>query len=461
MKNTNQVTYSKLTDHRGNKRIWLEGKRLSLIGFNRYEPYSTELDEENTMIILRLDPDGDKKVAGRKRGEREIPILDLGNEKITKMLGDAERIRAIFSEGKIVIEVHHEDKALKDREDRFKKHAKEGAITKGDACSGAAVFTAAMQEAMDESGISSSVEWIIDREGKYLQVAIDNNPAIDDDTCIFEASLEELEPELLTNIDHLHFSLACTGHSTAGKSKNKIGKAEEHPIDATSVFGIRDIIKNANPALLTSENVTEAQDSATYTLLKSELQRLGYVVYETILDQFQAGSFERRKRYWFMAISKGLDALTKGMGLDNIQPYPLQYACLGNLLEDVPADDPSWSDNQYLKDKAIRDKATGKGFANRQLLSPGASSCGTIGRHYNKRRSTEPFVTRSDGKERLLTPVEHARAKGIPEEMTKGVARTTAHEFMGQAGLWNQAKGIGDRISDIIKMVNGHGQLQS
>ena len=444
-----QVTYSKLTTHRGNKRIWLEGKRLSSIGFNRHTKYSVVVNHETGKMVLRIDPNGVRVVSGRKRGEKETPILDLDNVEVTKFLGEAKRIRATFSKGRILIEQHHEDVNAQVREDRIIYNASVGKVTEGSACSGAGIFTAAMHEGLQEQGVVSTVDWLIDRDGSYLQVALDNNGAVTDDTQIFEATLEELEPELLSPVDILQFSLPCTGHSISGKSKNKIGRAEEHPTDATSVFGVMNIIKKSNPAIISSENVTEAQDSATYMLIKAELQRLGYVIYEAILDHTQAGSFEKRKRYWFLAISKGLDALAS-LGLDNLKIYPKQFDTLGQVLDPIPYGHKMWADNQYLKDKAIKDKEAGKGFANRQLLTEEAPSCGTIGRHYNKRRSTEPFVTRSDKKERLLTPVEHARVKGVPENFIKGVAATTAHQVLGQAGLWNNAKGIGLRIGEII-----------
>jgi len=457
-----QVTYSKLGDHRGHKRIWLEGKKLADIGFVRYASYRTLVNYQTKMIVLTLDEKGDRKVAGRKRGEKEIPILDFSNDTVTKLFKGATRVKATFSKSighqpsTILIEVHHEDVKLNDREDRLKKNAKTGSVTEGSACSGAAVFAAAMKQGMHEGGVESSVEWIIDREGNYLQVALDNNPAITGDTVIFEASLEELEPELLSPVDVFQFSLPCTGQGVAGKSKNKISRAEDHPTDATSVFGVMASIKASNPSIISSENVPEAQSSATYALIKAELQRIGYVIYEYILDSVQAGSFESRKRYWFLAVSKGIDNIAQASNF-SIKDYDKTYHTLGQLLEPISDDDKMWADNQYLKDKAITDKAAGKGFANRQLLTEDSQRCGTIGRHYNKRRSTEPFVTRhQDDKERLLTPIEHCRAKDVPECFVKGVSATTAHQILGQSGLWNSARGMGNLIAEIIsQVVNG------
>ena len=187
MSNTTEVAYSKLTNHRGNKRIWLEGKRLGTIGFVRHATYDTIINKETKTLVLILSDNGTKKVSGRKRGEKEIPILDIGNVEITDMFKDIERIRATFkTTGVIVIEPHHEDANMVEREARLKKNLKGGTVTEGSACSGAGVFAAASHEGLLEGDIHSQVSWVVDREGKYLQVGMDNNSAITDDTVIFK-----------------------------------------------------------------------------------------------------------------------------------------------------------------------------------------------------------------------------------------------------------------------------------
>jgi len=70
----------------------------------------------------------------------------------------------------------------------------------------------------------------------------------------------------------------------------------------------------------------------------------------------------------------------------------------------------------------------------RQLVGPEDTSIGVIGRAYWKYRSTEPMVphpTRPNGA-RLLTPGEHAKAKGVDPRLIEGLVSTTAHEVLGQ-----------------------------
>src|SRR5690606_27281726 len=101
----------------------------------------------------------------------------------------------------------------------------------------------------------------------------------------------------------------------------------------------------------------------------------------------------------------------------------------------------------YLAEKEKRDKAAGKGFS-RQLLTGDEPYCGTIGKGYSKARSTEPFIVHPQTPElsRLLTPLEHSRVKGIPEEVIEGLADTTAHEILGQSVVYPAFQAVAQEI---------------
>ena len=444
----NPIEYSYVTvsEQRNTKRIWLQGLKLEQANFVKGVRYRRDYDMDTRQIMLVIDDQGDHIVSGRLKGDNYQPIIDLCNAKVTDLTDGVSRVRVDVAADCIVISIHHFDTKQAEREDRLREHLSEGYITEGTLCVGAGMATAALHDGFADKGIEARVQWIVDRDRRYLQVAHDNNHAITDDTVMFEASLEELEPELLSPVDLVQVSLPCTGHSISGKSKNKITCAEQHATDATAVFGLMNVITRINPGLVVSENVRLAKDSASYLLIKAMLVQLGYVIHELNLDQSQSGSFENRNRYWFIAVSSRLNQLD----VSNIPIFSKRYQTFGDLMEPIESGDPMWADNQYLKDKAIRDAEDGKGFANRQLVTPSTTTIGVLGRHYNKRRSTEPFVTRSDGKERLLTPVEHARVKSAPESLIKGISPTLAHECLGQGIDYNQAIGIAYLITDEV-----------
>ena len=421
-----QITYTKIGTNRITPRLWIEGVKLAAAGFNRGDRYSIRHDR-GTLTIHR-SPTGNRKVSGRTRHGKDVPVIDLEMQSLLQSFDPESRVRVTFSADTITVTLHHEDRAIAEREKAFRTALSEKALTEASLFTGAGISTLAIHQAITDAGYKAKVRWVVDTELKYLQVGYSNNYAITDETCAIIGRAEEIEPAYYTPVNILSFSMPCAGFSTAGKSKHKLS-AETHD-SATSLFGVVNAIRSANPAVLISENVTEAQTAPAYVLLKAELTRLGYCIFERILDSNDTGSVENRRRYWFIAISKGLaqgfQFLTATYGRHT------DRRTIADILEtDIP--EALWSDNTYLKEKAVRDRRDGKGFANRQLLTGEEERCGTIGRHYNKRRSTEPFITREDGSERLFTPVEHARVKSIPEAIIQDVNATNAHEILGQS----------------------------
>lgn len=448
-----QVTFTRVGEHRGRKRLWMEGLRLADCGFQPGERYTVMLDTDARRIILALAADGERQVSHRTRqrgGEpTQLPIIDLATEELTDVIGDAGRMRATLYRGRIEFDLHPVDRAVEEREARIRAHVGSGHVTEGTLCAGGGVSTLALSQGFEAAEIQSTVEWVVDRERAYLQSAVDNVPVVGPETTIYEASLEEVTGSSLLPVDVMQVSLPCTGHSASGKAKRGLKRAEHHPTDALAVFGLIRIIDAVQPAIVISENVTPARDSATYDLILGYLREQGYVVAERVMNEQDAGSLERRERWWFVAMSRGL---AEGFTLDNMAQRPRAHERLGEILEPVPDDSDEWTRNNYLDDKAVRDSAAGKGFR-RQFVNPDSPSVGTIGRGYRKRRSTEPFLQRADGMERLLTPIEHARVKGIPEEIVRDLSKTLADEILGQSILFGHAEAIAEHVGRHLRRV--------
>ena len=72
-----------------------------------------------------------------------------------------------------------------------------------------------------------------------------------------------------------------------------------------------------------------------------------------------------------------------------------------------------------------------------------------IGRFYNKKRSSEPYVTRGN-LERLFTPAEHARVKSIPANLIAGLPKSVAHEILGQSVDYRQPLRIAELIRGVV-----------
>lgn len=424
---SNQTTYTACKQTKRGLRIWIEGQKLSLAGFSPDTAYTTLYDGVAKRIDLLVDPEGAKRVTKSTRNGSPRPIIDLTSKMVDSVFEAGERLRVTFTPGHIAIELHHEAQSQSDREQRFQQRSAGGTLLKASMFTGGGVSTEAIAEAITDSGLSSKMAWVCECETKYIEAAGQNCLAIDDDTAFLVGMAEEIEPQLFTEVDVLSFSMPCAGFSTAGKAKHK-QTSEQH--SGTALFGVINAIKASNPAVIISENVVEAQGSPIYQLLVAELERTGYRVFEQVLDQRHTGTIEKRSRYWMVAISEGIAPESLELP-EVVQNRP----AISSILEANP--DEEWCENEYLKQKEQRDIAAGKGFR-RQLITGFEDSCGTIGRFYSKKRSTEPFVVNAEGLERLFTPVEHARVKSIPERMIEGLSKTTAHEILGQSVDYRQ-----------------------
>ncbi len=444
-----QISYTKLGEHRGQPRLWMEGIRLEACGFEPGTRFRVDLDLVKRQVRLKIDPDGDRTVSSRKQrnSDARTPIVDITGGTLSDVLGEGARVRALLSAGEIVFDLHPTELAVEAREKRTRDHLAQGFLTESALCAGAGVSTLALQRGLEAAGLETRVDWIVDREGRYLDLAVANNPAITPDTRIYESTLEEIETDALNGTDCLQVSLPCTGHSSAGKAKRKLKQAEDHPTDALAVFGLLRILEAVNPTVVVSENVKGARDSASYALVRAYLADKGYVLFEGVLNAEQAGTIENRDRWWLVALSRGY---AEGFSMEHLPTMPRQFERVADVIEALADDDGRWRAYDYLQAKAVRDAAAGKGFK-RQLIEPDATRVGTLSRGYSKARSTDPFLVREDGLQRLFTGIEHARLKGIPEGLIEGAPESLAHEVLGQSILFGHAEGIGVALGQQLR----------
>ena len=95
------IFYSKVGNNRGRKRIWIEGKRLAKVGFNKGVNYSATL--EDNLIRLTLDKEGIRKVSGKVDNERSKPIIDLCSSAITQFTKGVDKVKVTYNPGEILI----------------------------------------------------------------------------------------------------------------------------------------------------------------------------------------------------------------------------------------------------------------------------------------------------------------------------------------------------------------------
>lgn len=98
MKTLTSTTKVKQTSR--NLRIWIEGQRLAKAGFNWHVKYSRTI--ANGVITLKVDPNGTLKTAGRKRGDKELPIIDISIAELEGFTAGQE-LTVTYTPNRIVI----------------------------------------------------------------------------------------------------------------------------------------------------------------------------------------------------------------------------------------------------------------------------------------------------------------------------------------------------------------------
>lgn len=425
---------TKLGEARGISRVWLEGQKLAKEG---YEPgMKLDLKSVGDKVFLTPSESGKFTVSKRTKNGQVTPLLEVREHLLSEIFDGVEMLRVSIQRGKIIITAHHQEGLVRERVSRLiQKVSRQEPLSICSIFHGGGVLDKAAHAGFEQAGIKSKLAIAIELEGKYLDASRRNNPELWDDDSIAIESPVQFVPmnKNPPPVDIVIGGIPCTGASKAGKSKNKLEYAESHEAAGAMFFSFLQIVQTLNPAAVVLENVPDYRETASWVVIRSVLDSLGYELQERILEGPEFGSLENRKRLCGIALSKGLE----GFDLSKVRTLHNKPATLADILEPIPLDSSRWKDFSYLADKEKRDKAAGKGFS-RQLLKGNETTCGTIGKGYAKCRSTEPFLVhpQDDSKSRIFTPVEHCRVKGIPESVIDGLSGTVAHEILGQSVIY-------------------------
>ena len=435
------------SDKRGNPRVWIEGKKLARAGFSPQARYRLSVDASARRLTLELDKDGDRLVSQRHRRGEDLPIIDIANIKMLAPLKQAQNLRIDFSSGKIIIEPSAAEARRIDREHRAMSRLLKGdPLRAGSVSTGLGILSHAIHSGLADEGVESELAFSVEIDQEYQDLCADRNPVWKDDIVAINMPLQEFAFDhhavrKIEQIDILEAGIPCTAHSLAGRAKKGLALPEHDTVAGHLVVGFLAIVAACNPSIVIVENVPQYIESASFAILKNQLLEWQYDVDEMILRGEDHGCLEHRHRMALVATSKGMAAQVKIEISSGTNPV------LQDILEDIPDDSSLWSELSYLKAKQERDVEDGKGFR-MQILDPSATKVGTIGRGYAKVRSTEPKLRHPTNPQllRQFTPREHARIKGVPEEMIEGLPVTTAHEMLGQSIVAAPFKALGRAI---------------
>lgn len=447
------IINSKLSEKNGVKRVWIEGTKLKREG---YEPgMRFDIKPSKTTLVLTINPEGKYTISKRQRNGNVLPIIDLNNKHIHELFHDVEMLKIYVKNESIVITAHHQQVKVNERMQRLiDKITNNEPLSVCSLFHGGGVLDKAIHYGLASSDIDSEVGIAVETESKYLDSSLRNNPELwSDNSMVINAPIETVN--VLNNpieSDICVAGIPCTGASKSGRSKNKLKFAESHDSAGALFFRFLQFVESVNPAVVIIENVTEYSNTASMEVIRSVLNTLGYDIQETVLNGNQFGVLENRDRLCAVALTKGL---SRYFDIESIKPIKTKEHCLNDIVEPISLDSDRWKIYDYLDKKEQADILKGSGFR-RQTLTGDEAFCGSIGRSYNKVRSTEPQLSHpsNDGRTRLFSPVEHARIKGVPIEVINDLSTTVAHEVLGQSvdypAFEALAKDLGDSLNKFV-----------
>lgn len=452
MKNTTAFAVRNIGSNRGAPRLWLEGKMPASGGLAPNTRFRVLVERDAKRLVLKIDPEGDRRVSQKIKGEKSIPVIDINSTQLLEMFEGMDQVRVWATDEGLCVAPLATQERVQRRLERLRTKTQSGEpLSVGSISHGGGILSKAVHDGLESAGLSSSLVFANDIRQELLEHASEHNPVWSERTVMLAAPMQELVFDhefmaTLPEVDVLEGGIPCNGASVAGRAKCGTECAEAHEDVGHLAVAFLAIVARVNPAVVILENVPPYASSASMWVIRHQLRDLGYVVHETMLNSLEWNALEERKRMCMVAVTQGMEFSMQAVARPEVEPQRL-----GDVLEEIAHDDPSWSPMQYLKDKQARDLAAGKGFK-MQIVSPESSRVGTIGKGYNKNRSTEPKVQHPHNPEmlRLLSPREHAAVKGIDATLVQGMGNTLAHELLGQsivpAPFVSVAKAVGDAV---------------
>lgn len=415
-----------LGEHRGNKRVWIESKKISETSLSNTMRYEPVYDMEAKKIILKK---GDShKITHRKKSNR--PLIDINNSKVSEIFESNKRIIVKLFNDKIEISPSHEDTEQQRASNKNNSYNP----TFIEAFAGGGTLVRSLRDA----GLKPVAA--IELEDAYLENLEANNK--DEDLFTYCGDLSRLDIGLLPDADIVSGGIPCEGYSKSQLSKSK---KESHPTGSLGFFFLK-IIDHIRPSVVLIEEVPDFGNSAMAAMARYVLRGMGYNISETMLLGTDKGSLAKRKRYCMVASMKSKFVFDETKWKTN--------KTISDILE-IPLEDRDWLDATnsgtiaYSLKAEIEHKKKGNGFKIGRTSHTDDNAV-TITKGYYKGRLTDPILIHPTKKDTFswFTPRELARINGLPEDyiLIDDLPKTRAGEVIGQGVCYQSFNELGKDI---------------
>lgn len=410
-----RTTVLSIQENRNTPRLWISGKYLLKAGF--VKGCKIKVSFRANKIIILADESGKKIVSAK----RDIPIIDINNQKITKSFKVSEKVKAVIENFKIIItkskQFIRKQTALKD--------GSYGSLFSGD----------------DLLGLSAQLNRLtpkfhVEIDSQFADICQTNHKGI-----MFNMDIADVEYSELPKVEFLLAGIPCKPFSQIHQLK-----PEEHDqIDLSMFFLIA--VEAINPRTIILEEVPDYAKSEIGIATINALKRMGYNVEIKHYSGNDFGELQKRKRTVIIA------------SYDKIK-LPELVTCektMSEILVDENHPELRWFDKKSLpwffklwdEHKAKYEK-TGNGSYMPQVITKDSTSIAAITSGYYKVQLNNPIVKHptKKGTYRLLIPSELKKLFNVPESFFTGKARMTSGQVLGQGVIVNVfSKIIGEMIN--------------
>lgn len=435
--------------HRGRPRLYFQTKRLADCGFARGSRYSLELQEG--AVRLYTNPAGGFLVSGKGEGDKSTPVIDMNSDIALAAFKGMAAVKVVFNAGEIVISQLASEKAATGRLARLRANLGTSLSVAGLAF-GAGILDNAAHAGMLQAGLQSHTVLANEIDADLLEHASGANPVITPTTMMIASPMQEaIQDEALMAAlpyaDVVVAGIPCSGASRAGKSKNGIEIMEDHPEVGHLAHSFLTFVQKLQPGVVVLENVVEYAASASASMIRSQLRDMGYSTHEVQLNSQDFGALESRNRWFLVAATRGLS-----VNLDGLAPAVRPVRTVADILD--KHNDHTWGRFDYLKTKAVSDKAAGKGFQ-MQIVDPTSTKVPVLRKGYHKGGSTDPLLQHPTDHDllRLFSGDEHARIKGVNPSLVAGLSNTDKHIALGQGVAPGMVIALLKRVGECIRVV--------
>jgi len=419
--------------NRGKPRIWLENLEVSTADFKPGDRYDVRV--KGGVISLQANPDGSRIVSSKtgKRTGESVPIIDINSRELLALFEGMNAIRLVQRKGEIYLLPLATEIKKKQRLNRLRhKLNNDIPLTMGSLSHGMGLLSMGTKEGLNSAGIRVEKGITNEIRGELLELASEgqswDKSAIPVAAPMQAFAFDQAAMRHVGQHDVVELGLPCSGASVSGRARRATKVAEAHPEVGHLVVAALMIIAQMNPAALVFENVIPYSSTASASILRNQLRDLGYVTHERVLAGSDFNALEDRKRWCMVAVTEGMH-----FDWDMLQLPAKRDMTLSDIMDDIPEDSPLWSEMRGLKAKQERDIAEGKGFL-MQVFGPEDRKISCLTKGYSKVRSTDAKIRHPSDPDllRQVTVAEHARVKQWPPHLFDGIAKTIAHEILGQ-----------------------------